>query len=174
MLKEIMRVGKANGAEATLLHLADLHIHDCKACMSCKKGEPCPQKDDMDKVRPLLIDADVLMLGSPVYMGDETGLMKCFIDRLYGLIGPLKETGGMGSRLPGGKRALVLFTCQMPDGDKLYNYIAVRYFNLLINMLGFQDIRTFIIGGAIPGKDLRESPRAKAALEESERYLKSM
>jgi len=172
MLKEILKIADREGAQSTYIDLSEMHIHDCKACMKCKKGESCPQKDDMDVVRPLILEADILMLGSPVYMGDETGQMKCFIDRLYGFLGPTNVPGKYESKLRDGKRAIALFTCQMAEGDKLYNYIAVRYFNLLINMLGYQDIRTFIIGGAIPGVDIRESQRAKTVLEESERFLK--
>jgi len=173
MLKEILKIAEKEGCQSTYLDLSDLHIHDCKACMKCKKGETCSQKDDMEMVRPLIMEADVLMLGSPVYMGGETGQMKCFIDRLYAFQGPGKKPGQYETKLVGKKRAIVLFTCQMPDGDKLYNYITVRYFNLLVNMLGYQDIRTFIIGGATPGVDIRDSQRAKVVLEESERFFKA-
>jgi multimeric flavodoxin WrbA len=174
MLKEILKIAEREGARSDYIDLSEMHIHDCKACMKCKKGELCPQKDGMEAVRPLIMEADVLMLGSPVYMGDETGQMKCFTDRLYAFLGPGQVPGSYKSILEGQKRAIVLFTCQMTDGDKLYNYIAVRYFNLFINMLGYQDIRTFIIGGAMPGVDIRESPRAKGVLEESERFLKAI
>ena len=99
--------------------------------------------------------------------------MKCFIDRLYGFMLPTKEAGDFESRLEKGKKAIVLFTCGLSDGDKVYNYIKVRYFDLLIKHLRFDDVRTFIVGGAIPSEDLRESAQAKDMLSDTEVFFSS-
>ncbi len=171
ILKDILAKAGAVGADTSYYNLAELDIKDCKACMKCKKEDCCSQKDDMESIRPLIQEADVLLLGSPVYMGDQTGLMKCFIDRLYTFMAPAGTDGGFKSRLTEGKKAMAIFTCQMPNGDLLYNYIAVRYYNLLVNMLGYDDIRTFIIGGANPNNDLRATPQGKSVLAEGERFV---
>jgi len=171
LIKDILAKAEAVGARTSYYDLANLDIKDCKACMKCKKEDCCSQKDDMESIRPLIEEADLLLLGSPVYMGDQTGLMKCFIDRLYTFMAPAGPQGGLKSRLTQGKRAMVIFTCQMPDGHILYNYMAVRYFNLLVNMLGYEDIRTFIIGGAKPNEDLRTTPQARSALDEGARFV---
>lgn len=171
LIKDILAKAEAAGARTSYYDLANLDIKDCKACMKCKKEDCCSQKDDMESIRPLIEEADLLLLGSPVYMGDQTGLMKCFIDRLYTFMAPAGPQGGLKSRLTQGKRAMVIFTCQMPDGHVLYNYMAVRYFNLLINMLGYEDIRTFIVGGAKPNEDLRTTPQGRSALDEGARFV---
>lgn len=171
VIKDILAKAEAAGAETSYYNLVDLDIKDCKACMKCKKENCCSQKDDMESIRPLIEEADLLLLGSPVYMGDQTGLMKCFIDRLYTFMAPAGPQGGHKSRLAKGKKAMAIFTCQMPTGNVVYNYIAVRYFNLLVNMLGYDDIRTFIIGGANPNEDLRATPQCKSVLEEGERFV---
>jgi putative NADPH-quinone reductase len=173
MIRESLKEAEAKGAEIAYFDLADMNIHDCKACMKCKKEDGCSQKDDMEKLRPLIAEADVLILGSPVYMGDQTGIMKCFVDRLYRFMVPDEKKEGLRSTLGPGKRALVIFTCQMPNGDRLYNYISVRYFNLLVNMLGYQDIRTYIVGGASPAEDLTATPQAKAVLPECKSFVAS-
>jgi len=171
VIKDILAKAEAAGASTSYYDLVDLDIKDCKACMKCKREDCCSQKDDMESIRPLIQEADLLLLGSPVYMGDQTGLMKCFIDRLYTFMAPAGPQGGFKSRLAEGKRALVIFTCQMPDGYEVYNYMTVRYFNLLVNMLGYEEIRTFIIGGARPNEDLRATPQCKSALEEGYRFV---
>jgi len=171
MIKDIIGKAETAGAKVSYFDLASLNIKDCKACMKCKKEDCCSQEDDMQTIRPLIEEADILLLGSPIYMGDQTGLMKCFVDRLYTFMAPGGEKGGFKSRLADGKKAMVLFTCQMPNGNIVYNYIAVRYFNLLVNSLGYQDIRTFIVGGASPNEDLRSTPQGKSALEDGERFL---
>jgi multimeric flavodoxin WrbA len=171
MIKDLAGKAEAAGAEVSYFDLASMNIKDCKACMKCKKEDCCSQNDDMQTLRPLIEKADLLLLGSPVYMGDQTGLMKCFVDRLYTFMAPGEESGSLKSRLSEGKKAMVLFTCQMPNGNMIYNYIAVRYFNLLVNMLGYQDIRTFIVGGANPNEDLRVTPQGKLALEDGGRFM---
>jgi multimeric flavodoxin WrbA len=171
LIKDILAKAEAAGAQTSYYNLVDLDIKDCKACMKCKKENCCSQKDDMESIRPLIEEADLLLLGSPVYMGDQTGLMKCFIDRLYTFMAPAGSQGGHKSRLTEGKKAMAIFTCQMPNGNVVYHYIAIRYYNLLVNMLGYDDIRTFIIGGANPNEDLRATPQGKSVLEEGERFV---
>jgi multimeric flavodoxin WrbA len=171
VLKDLLAKAEAAGAHISYYDLADLNIKDCKACMKCKKEDCCSQKDDMETIRPLIQEADLLVLGSPIYMGDQTGLMKCFIDRLYTFMGPSEKKGELKSRLSEGKKAMVIFTCQMPNGNQLYNYIVVRYFNLLVNMLGYSDIRTYIIGGANPFEDLRNTPQGKSALDNGGNFV---
>ncbi|MEM0449836.1 MAG: NAD(P)H-dependent oxidoreductase [Methanomassiliicoccales archaeon] len=171
MIRESLKDAEALGNDVYYFDLANMAINDCKACMKCKKDRGCSQQDDMTRIYPLIEDADVLVLGSPIYMGDETGLMKCFIDRLYCFLVPNEKKNGLMSTLRAGKRALVIFTCQMPNGATLYNYISVRYFNLFINMLGFEDIRTYIIGGANPAQELALTPQAMAVLPECRRFV---
>jgi multimeric flavodoxin WrbA len=171
MIKEILKMAEASGSEVSYHDLVSMSINDCKACMKCKKESSCSQLDDMERLRPLIEQADLLVLGSPVYMGDQTGIMKCFVDRLYRFMVPDEKKEGFKSSLGPGKKALVLFTCQMANGNMLYNYILVKYYNLLVNMLGYEDIRTFIVGGANPAEDLRGTPQAKVVLEECGRFV---
>ncbi len=115
----------------------------------------------------------MLLLGSPIYMGAETGLMKCFVDRLYAFYGPTDQKGKFTSRLAPGKRGFVVFTCGMSDGDKVYHYLNTRYFALLFSNLGFKDVRTFIVAGANPNEDLSASHRAKVMLDEAKRFIQA-
>ncbi len=171
MLKEITEFASARGAEVRYFDLVDLHIEDCKGCRSCRSDEKCAQDDEMTGLREEIKLCDFLLVGSPIYMGAETGLTKCFADRLYALMGPGDGPGNFKTRLAPGKKAEVIFTCGQQDGNVVYNHINVRYYNLLVRNLQFDDVRTFIIGGASPSVDIRKSVQAKEALEESERFL---
>jgi len=171
MLKEIVALAEKKGIETTYFELVDLHISDCKGCQKCKTNQDCAQKDDMATVVEAVQEADFVLLGSPVYMGDETGLMKCMADRLYCLLAPDDGSGNYKSRLAPGKKAMLLMTCGEPNGDKLYNYILVRYFRLLIKLLEFEDFHSYIIGGVDPNADVRKMNQAKEAMKEADRYL---
>lgn len=58
--------------------LACLH---CDACWS--SGEPCVVRDNFALFWPLLEQADMLVLASPLYWYNFSGHIKCAIDRMY-------------------------------------------------------------------------------------------
>ncbi|MDD1770780.1 MAG: flavodoxin family protein [Methanomassiliicoccales archaeon] len=171
LLKEITSMAEAMGAEVKYYDLVDLEVEDCRACHQCGKTGTCSIDDSMTGVREDIQKADFLVLASPVYMGAETGIMKCFADRLYAFFEPTGVRGKYTSRLKPGKKGFVFFTCGMSDGDKVFNNLNIRYFDLLANMLAFDDVRTFIVPGANPTVDIRTSPRAKEMLAEAKRFL---
>lgn len=85
MLKKFLTGVRRHGGQTKLIHLIDNEIRPCLGCYStnprlCKY--PCVQKDDMQKIYPLLIKADAIVFGTPVYWFNMSGLMKNFIDRL--------------------------------------------------------------------------------------------
>lgn len=171
MLKEIVALAEKKSVQTRYFDLADLHIADCKGCQNCKSNEGCAQKDDMSLVIEAIQEADFVLLGSPVYMGDETGLMKCMADRLYCLLASGEGSEAFKTRLAPGKRVMLLMTCGLVNGDKIYNYVLTRYFRLLVKLLEFDDFHSFIIGGVDPNVDVRTLNRAKEAMKEANRYL---
>ncbi len=74
---------RAKGIETQLIYLSDYQFSDCKGCEGCQKGHRCVVQDDMQKLYPLLLKADGLVLGSPTYFADMTAITRSFINRLY-------------------------------------------------------------------------------------------
>lgn len=70
------------GIQTELITLHDKDINYCIGCDSCKKTNECVIADDMQELTKKVLDADGVIMGSPVYFGDMTGLAKSFIDRL--------------------------------------------------------------------------------------------
>lgn len=68
------------GVETEYIALANLRIHHCDGCFSCRDGE-CIHDDDMASIIDALRRCDCLLLASPVYMGLVTGQMKTMMDR---------------------------------------------------------------------------------------------
>lgn len=75
---------KNKKAEIELLFLNDLKIQPCQSCYSClsSSGE-CVQDDDMRLIYKSLAKANVLVLGTPIYMDYVSAQTKLFIDRLF-------------------------------------------------------------------------------------------
>ncbi|WP_455644760.1 flavodoxin family protein [Methanosphaera sp.] len=68
--------------DVELITLHDKNINFCIGCDECKKTNKCIINDDMNELTQKVKDADGVIMSSPVYFGDMTGLAKTFIDRL--------------------------------------------------------------------------------------------
>lgn len=122
-LKEIEGWAKKEGAKTQLIHLVDFQILPCLGCYStlpksCRFS--CKQKDDMEKIYPLLLKAQGIVLGSPSYWFGPTGLVKNFIDRLTCL-----ENNGY---LLEEKIFAAVSTAQESGGDEVSHYL-ISVFN---------------------------------------------
>jgi multimeric flavodoxin WrbA len=67
--------------------LNDLKIEPCTACDAClgKTDRFCIIDDDMARLYPAFIEADLVVMASPIYWWSVSAQLKLFIDRLYGL-----------------------------------------------------------------------------------------
>lgn len=71
--------------EFETLALGELDLQPCRGCRGCfdRGEERCPlRNDDIPLIRARMDAADGLLLASPVYMDDVSGLTKTWIDRL--------------------------------------------------------------------------------------------
>ncbi|MDO8472402.1 MAG: flavodoxin family protein, partial [Dehalococcoidia bacterium] len=69
------------GFDTELIRLAGLDIRSCNACMACRKQESCSIKDDLFPIYLKMKEADAIILGSPVYFGSATALIKGLMER---------------------------------------------------------------------------------------------
>lgn len=87
LLKKALEGAEKQGAQTELIHLYDLHYQGCVSCFACKlkSGKSygkCAHKDELKPLLETLRDADAILLGSPIYFGNITGMMRSFIERL--------------------------------------------------------------------------------------------
>ncbi len=69
------------GNEIKKIALGQVNISPCAACYGCSKSHRCVKKDDMSQILQELIDADVIVLATPVYFYSMDAQMKIMIDR---------------------------------------------------------------------------------------------
>ncbi|WAI02164.1 flavodoxin family protein [Methanogenium organophilum] len=87
LLEHACEGAESVGADARLIHLADLNYSGCTSCFACKRlgGNSygrCSIDDDLTPLLAEVEEADAVILGSPIYLGTETGLMRNFMERL--------------------------------------------------------------------------------------------
>ncbi len=75
--------------EKELILLGEKNINRCLGCHQGYKKKECVIKDDMQEICEKIVKADVLLIGSPNYFDNVSGLLKDFIDRTN----PFYKTG---------------------------------------------------------------------------------
>lgn len=79
---EFMRGAQESGNTVEKIRVAEKKIGYCSACCYCRKsGGVCAKKDDMAEILQKMIDADVIVLSSPVYFYSLSAQLKTLIDR---------------------------------------------------------------------------------------------
>lgn len=138
------------GAQIETVILNNLNYQGCQGCLACKTtSDKCVLNDDLAGVLESLKTADVIVMALPVYCSDVPGQVKCFIDRTYSYMKPNYLTDIHSSRVPPGKK-LVLILTQGAPMDNLFADIPERYTGFLKRSMGFGDthlIRGVGVGG---------------------------
>lgn len=68
--------------ETELIQLADYEIQTCRGCFACKGRSNCAfAKDGFAEIFSRMVEADGIILGSPVYSADVSARMKAFMER---------------------------------------------------------------------------------------------
>lgn len=131
LAKPFIETLKARGAEVITFDVYDMDLRPCVACRTCQKDWSvfgCPQQDDMEKIFDAVMDADLLVLASPIYSWYCTPPMKNAIDRLvYGMNKYYGEE--MGPSIWAGKKMALISTCGYPPdkGADLWEEGMRRY-----------------------------------------------
>ena len=73
------------GAEVERIHLSDLNLTPCKECLKCFEDGQCILLDDMHKIYPRLLEADIIILASPIFFYGITAWAKALVDRCQAL-----------------------------------------------------------------------------------------
>jgi multimeric flavodoxin WrbA len=61
--------------------IVDADVNPCRGCNACEKLNACVQRDGMDILHDKIIDADVIVLSSPIYCMGICSQVKALIDR---------------------------------------------------------------------------------------------
>lgn len=78
---EFMKGANESGNEVEKIRVVEKKIGYCRACYICKETGICAIKDDMAEILQKMIDADVIVLASPVYFYSIDAQLKTVIDR---------------------------------------------------------------------------------------------
>lgn len=115
--------------------VAHLNIAGCRACEAChvNKSRKCIIQDDMQQIYPILDEADMIVLASPVYYHAISGQLNTAMNRIYALDKPKKLK----------KAALMLSS----GSDHVYDGAIYQYQNSFLDYLKLEDQGIFTAYG---------------------------
>jgi multimeric flavodoxin WrbA len=148
-VNKILEGAKGQGAETQSWCFSDLDIKPCRGCSNCKKsGKGCVINDDMQNIYTAFANADAIVLGSPVYMGQMSAQAKIFTDRLYACTSPrfspyFKENTRK-------KKMVLVFTQGNPDPALFQSYFD--YTKNMFQLLEFDVKSVQVIAGTRNGQ----------------------
>jgi arsenate reductase len=87
LLSTLMSAAEKLGARTHIVDVVEKNIKPCIGCGFCEKNGTCiTQDDDMKpEIYPLLREADIILLASPIYFYNVTAQLKALIDRSQAL-----------------------------------------------------------------------------------------
>lgn len=83
LIDKALEGAASSGAATERVRLADLRINPCRGCEVCKVKGRCIQDDDMQQIYSKILEADGVLLGTPVYFYGPSAQTKCLLDRCY-------------------------------------------------------------------------------------------
>ena len=81
LLDKALEGARSTGAEIATVYARKLKMSGCLECGGCDKTGTCVVKDDMQLVYPLMEEANVIIIASPIFFYGLTSQVKAIIDR---------------------------------------------------------------------------------------------
>ena len=147
--------------------LTDANINPCKGCNACEKLNKCVQRDGMDIYHDKIVDADIIVLSSPIFCMGVASQVKALIDRAqvfrsrkYVLKLPVIPLERKGKRLgiflaSAGQKWDYVFDAAIPSVKCFYHVIDIKD----------ADISYLMINGVDEKGAIEHHPTAKTDAE---------
>jgi multimeric flavodoxin WrbA len=101
----------AKNHEVARINIAEKNVRGCRGCDACQKildAPGCRQNDGFSDIAARMLESDIIVYASPVYVWDFPAQMKALIDRHYCLV---KWTPAGPKYLMEGRCTALLATC---------------------------------------------------------------
>lgn len=83
LVDQALQEAAARGIETEKIILSEYKVNPCDGHANCASFSACKHNDDAPMILDKFVNADGIILGSPVYYYNMTAQMKTFVDRNY-------------------------------------------------------------------------------------------
>lgn len=81
LVLSVENILKNKGYDTEIINLHDYNIEFCRGCEVCVLKDRCIIKDDTAEIMQKIVNSDGLVIATPVYLNNMSGILKSFIDR---------------------------------------------------------------------------------------------
>ena len=170
LLEEALKGAEKEGAKVERLYLSDFTVTPCKECHGCDDTGNCIILDEMEKVYPKLLEADVVILASPIFFYGVTASAKALIDRSQALWARkyLLKDPSLGKE--GKKRKGFFISLGATKGPKIFEgaILTVKYF---FDVFNAEYVGELLFRGVEAKGDILRHPEALQQAFEAGRRL---
>lgn len=129
-------------------------VHPCIGCDKCEYGKhPCVFQDDMEKLNPMLLQADRIIFVTPIYYWGMSAQLKAVIDRFQVTV----------FSLTGKKKAMLITTSA--SGEKWVTDPIEAWFDALLKFMSWGDAGRILARGCSVRTDVENSKFPQKAYE---------
>lgn len=164
LLDWVIAAMQEEGAEVEKIVLDDVDVNPCRGCNACETLNRCVQRDDFELVGDKILDAECVVLSSPIYCMGICSQVKALIDRAqvfrsrkYVLKLPVVPPERKGKRLgvflaTAGQKWEHVFDAAVPSVKCFYHVTEIRD----------SDISYLMVNGVDHAGEIEDHPTARA------------
>lgn len=150
---------KSAGNAVQVFETAFHPVLPCKACDKCwSNDKPCIFEDDFSKLAPMLEEADVLVLCTPLYWFTMSAQLKAAVDKLYAYMQPNAK------RKLKIKECVLLCTAEGTEEDGDFEGLKATY-KSIADYLKWTDRGRVLAGKTWEAGEIINTGKLKEALE---------
>ena len=155
LLDEALKGAKSQQAEIGKIVVDKLKITPCREYYGCLKDGDCVIRDDMDDIYPKLLEADGIIVASPIFFYGLTAQLKALIDRCQALWARRYVL----KNLPDSARKGAFIAVGATRGKQLFDgsILTVKYF---FQAFGVEYVDELLIRGVDKRGEIKEHPTA--------------
>ena len=126
---EFIRGAKETGHSVQVVDAAHEDISPCTGCIHCGYEGPCVQKDGVNRIRKVILEADMIVFGTPLYYYGMSAQLKILIDRFC----------AFNSSIQHKRMKSALLSAAWNDDNWTFEALEAHY-KTLVRYLNFKDI----------------------------------
>jgi multimeric flavodoxin WrbA len=154
LLDEALKGVQSRGAEVEKITVSNLKISPCREIYACLKDGKCPLHDDMDNIYPKLVNADAVIIASPIFFYTVSAQLMALVSRCQAL---WSRRYVLNMDIP--KKKGVFIAVGATKGARLFDgpKLTIRYFFKAINADYTDEL---LIRGIDKKGEIKEHPTA--------------
>lgn len=156
LLDEALKGAQSQGAEVEKIVVDKLKIAPCREYYGCLRDGNCVIRDDMDDIYPKLLEADGIIVASPMFFYGLTSQLKALIDRCQAL---WARKYILKQNLPDSGRKGAFIAVGATRGKKLFDgsIMTVKYF---FQSIGVKYVDELLVRGVDKRGEIKQHPSA--------------